>query len=253
MKSWGLGALILLWAAGAWAGGAGQAVDVEIRSDGGRLLPLYPVSGVASGRRLYAEAVKGERYTILVRNRLDRRIGVVVAVDGRNIISGRRSWLKSDERMYVLEPYAQGEFSGWRTSLESVNRFYFTEADDSYAAAFHDETAMGVIAVAAYPEVPRREEPAELQPAVPRSLDRAAPSTKAESERAGTGYGPREHSPVRVVAFEPEKTAADRFFIKYEWRSVLCRQGIIRSGCSRPPRNRFWDEGEFAPPPPGRS
>jgi hypothetical protein len=54
-----------------------------------------------------------------------------------------------------------------------------------------------------------------------------------------------------VVAFEPESVAAEKVLIKYEWRSTLCRQGIVRCEPSRP-RNRFWDDGDFVPPP-GRS
>jgi hypothetical protein len=56
-----------------------------------------------------------------------------------------------------------------------------------------------------------------------------------------------------MVAFEPESVAAEKVYIKYEWRSTLCRQGIVRCEPSRPPRNRLWDDGDFAPPPPGRS
>lgn len=255
MRIWGLGVLVvlLLAAPGARGEGVGRAVEVQVRSDSGRILPLYPVSAAYPSRKLYAEAVRGDHYSIVVRNLLNRRIGVVVAVDGRNIISGKQSWLQNTERMYILEPYAQGEFTGWRTSLESVNRFYFTEVADSYAAAFRDESAMGVIAVAVYSEVPRRDEPAELSQVPGKPADRAAPSAKSESERAGTGFGRQEHSPVRVVAFEPEGTAADRVLIKYEWRSTLCRQGIVRSGCNQPPRNRLWDGDGFAPRPPGRS
>ena len=255
MRIWGLAVLValLFTATGARGEGVGPAVDVQIRSDSGRNLPLYPISAVSPSRKLYAEAVKGDHYSIVVRNLLGRRIGVVVAVDGRNIISGKQSRLGSDERMYILEPYTQGEFTGWRTSLESVNRFFFTEAADSYAAAFHDESAMGVVAVAVYPEVPRRDLSPGLSGAPPMPADRMAPSAKAESERAGTGFGRQEHSPVRVVAFEPEGTAADRVLIKYEWRSTLCRQGIIRGGCGQPPRNRLWDDDGFAPRPPGRS
>ena len=247
--------LVLLMgiAGGAWAGISGHAVEVQIRSDDGRMLPLYPVAARFQTRKVYAEAVKGEHYSIIVRNLLNRRIGVVVAVDGRNIISGKKSWLRNDERMYILEPYGQGEFKGWRTSLNTINRFYFTDAGDSYAAAFHDESAMGVIAVAVYPEVPRREESSDLSQAPPKAAQRDAPSAKAEGESAGTGFGREEHSPARVVAFEPESTAAEKLYIKYEWRSTLCRQGIIRCGQVRPPRNRMWDEDNFAPPPPGRS
>ena len=244
--------LLLLGSAGdIWAGRTGGAVEVQIRSDSGRMLPLYPVATQTTQRKVYVEAVKGDHYSIVVRNLLNRRVGLVIAVDGRNIISGKPSWLRNDERMYILEPYGRGEFRGWRASLESINRFYFTDAADSYAAAFHDESAMGVIAVAVYPEVQRHEEPAELSPAPPRALQRDA-SSKSEAESAGTGFGRQEHSPARVVAFQPEGAAAETIYIKYEWRSTLCRQGIVRCEPSRP-RNRFWDDGDFAPPPPGRS
>ena len=253
MRTCVLTLLLIGMAAGAWAEPTGNALDVQIRSDSGRVLPLYPTAASFPNRRVYAEAVKGDSYSIIVRNLLNRRVGVVVAVDGRNIISGKQSWLRNDERMYILEPYGQGEFKGWRTSLDSINRFYFTDVPDSYAAAFGDESAMGVIAVAAYPEVPRREEPADLSKAPLRSEQRVAPSAKAEGESAGTGFGRQEHSPVRVVAFEPEGTAAEKVYIKYEWRSALCQQGIIRCGPARPPRNRLWGDGDFAPPPPGRS
>ena len=245
--------LLLLGSTGdIWAGVAGSAVDVQIRSDSGRILPLYPVAMQSENRKVYVEAVKGDQYGIFVRNLLNRRVGVVIAVDGRNIISGQKSWLRNDERMYILEPYAQGEFKGWRTSLDSINRFYFTDAADSYAAAFHDETAMGVIAVAVYPEV-QRQHPADLSRSSVGSARPDAPAAKSEAESAGTGFGRQEHSPARVVAFEPEGAAAEKVYLKYEWRSTLCRQGIVRCEPSRPPRNRLWDDGDFAPPPPGRS
>ena len=232
---------------------AGNAVDVQLRSEGGRMISLYPVAGHPQTTKVYAEAVKGDHYSIVVRNLLGRRVGLVIAVDGRNIISGQRSWLRNDERMYILEPYGYGEFKGWRTSLESINRFYFTDPGDSYAAAFHDESAMGVIAVAVYPELPRREESRDLSQAPPTSAQRGAPAAKAEGESAGTGFGRQEHSPVRVVAFEPEGTAAEKILIKYEWRATLCQQGVIACGHPRPSRNRIWDNEGFAPPPPGRS
>jgi hypothetical protein len=231
---------------------AGRAVDVQIRSEAGATLPAYPVSARPGAVKAYVEAVKGDHYTIVVRNLLDRRVGVVVAVDGRNIVSGKQSWLRNDERMYILEPYATGEFNGWRTSLAAVNRFYFTDAGDSYAAAFRDESAMGVIAVAVYPEV-RRPEPFQDLSRGQRSEQRAAPSAKAEADSAGTGFGRAEPSPARVVAFAPEATAAERVYLKYEWRESLCRQAILRCAAPVPPRNRLWGDEGFAPPPPGRS
>ena len=245
--------LLLLGLAGSIrAEATGNAVDVQIRSDTGRRLSLYPTALHSTNRKVYVEAVKGDQYSILVRNLLNRRVGVVIAVDGRNIVSGQKSWLRNDERMYILEPYGQGEFKGWRTGLDSINRFYFTDVADSYAAAFHDESAMGVIAVAVYPEI-QRQDPADLSRPSMGSARRDAPAAKSEAESAGTGFGRQEHSPARVVAFDPENAAAEKVYIKYEWRSTLCRQGILQCGAARPPRNRLWDDDGFAPPPLGRS
>jgi hypothetical protein len=271
---------IVMSVAQVWAGSAGDAVEVRIVTDNGRTLPTYPVKNRHSIKKVYAEAVKGDHYRIEVRNKLDRRVGIVIAVDGRNIVSGGTSWLKNNERMYILEPYGSGEFSGWRSSNDRINRFYFTDVPDSYAAAFGDESAMGVISVAAYPEVRRYQPPPQIQsqvtPAWKRDMagksagssDRAesapAPagelshnrSAKAESkflESAGTGYGREEYSPVQIVAFEPESRAIETIHFKYEWRANLCRLGVI--SCDVPPRrhsNRLWDNGGYAPPPPGR-
>lgn len=257
---------VLLSASQLFAGSIGDSVEVRIVSDAGRELPFFPVSARYPAKKVYAEAVKGEHYKILVRNKLNRRVGVVIAVDGRNIVSGQKSWLKNSERMYILDPYASYEYAGWRTGQDRINRFYFTEVPDSYAAAFNDQSAMGVIAIAVYPEVQRFEPPAQLRsqaseaaPAAPLAgLERkksAAPAAKAEmSDRAaGTGYGRSEYSPSHTVEFDPEPRSVENIYIKYEWRSTLCRLGIV--SCSRPqpyPHNRLWDNGGYAPPPPGR-
>ncbi len=261
---------------------AGNAVAVEIRTDDGRSLPFYPARYAGGNTRVYAEAAKGQQYRIVLRNNLDRRVGVVVAVDGRNIISGGKSWLRNNERMYILEPYQTAEFGGWRSSQEKINRFYFTEVPDSYAAAFGDESAMGVIAVATFPEVRHQPPPppishntwgydsredarqkaqsgslggaADRAPAAAEapkpSMERDASRAEAKKE-AGTGYGREEYSPTYTVAFEPESSPREKTFIKYEWRETLCRLGIIRDYRPQPPQNRLWDDG-YAPPPPRR-
>lgn len=234
---------------GAGAGDIGDSVEVQVRSDNRGVMTLYPLAGRGPDRKAYVEAVKGENYGIIVRNRLNRRVGVVIAVDGRNIISGKKSWLRNSERMYILDPYEVGEFNGWRTGLDSINRFYFTDAADSYAAAFRDESAMGVIAVAVYPEVRRYEAPQEMSRE--KGAAKGAPSARAQSESAGTGFGREEYSPARTVAFEPEAVAAEKIYLKYEWRSTLCRKGIVDCGRAWPHRNRMWDDDGFAPHPPG--
>ena len=267
---------VMLCAANVWAGSVGDAVEVRIVTDDGRTLTTYPVKTKRTLKKVYAEAVKGDHYRVEVRNRLNRRVGLVIAVDGRNIISGDKSWLRNSERMYILEPYGSGQFAGWRTGQERINRFYFTDVPDSYAAAFGDESAMGVLTVAAYPEVQRCEPPVPMSRPAPSSqrgygdmelggsaaADRAAhapaapAAKKAERalEGAGTGYGREEYSPVETVAFEAESKAVETIHFKYEWRSTLCRLGVAT--CEMPPRrppNRLWNDGGYAPPPPRRS
>jgi hypothetical protein len=276
---------IVLSAAQLWAGSVGDAVEVRIVTDDGRTLPTYPVKIRHGMKKVYAEAIKGDHYRIEVKNRLGRRVGVVIAVDGRNIISGGRSWMKSSERMYILEPYGSGEFSGWRSSSDHINRFYFTDVPDSYAAAFGDESAMGVISVAAYPEARRYQPPPQIHSQSPPTRHREMAAKSADSagriesaptaaaaaptaenlhssaagveqkslESAGTGYGHEEYSPVQIVAFEPESRPVETIHFKYEWHKTLCRLGVV--SCTAPPRlhsNRLWDNGGYAHPPPGR-
>ena len=233
-----------------------NAVDVRIISDNGGEFPKYRTfpSVHQPGTYYYMEAIKGERYSIEVANRSGRRIGVVIAVDGRNIISGGKSFLQNNERMYIIEPYATNTFEGWRTGMERTNRFFFTEQSNSYAEkVFSDASAMGTIAVAVYRE--KILVPAPITPSInsetrsqtakgKNSSDRLEREKK--SEQAGTGFGETTYSPAREVQFEPESTVAHKIVLKYEWRTELCKKGII---CCVP-TNRFWPVSEgFAPIP----
>ena len=240
------------------AASAGSVVDVSIITESGHSLPFYPHRSTHGVKKVYAEAVRGDHYRIVVRNNLNRRVGVVVAVDGRNIISGQKSWLGNGERMYVLDPHAVNEYSGWRTGQDRVNRFFFTDVPDSYAAAFGDQSAMGVIAVAVYPELQRVKRPPDLSTTAPRPRPQADAEAKAyargeASQSAGTGYGREEYSPSRRVSFEPERKAVETVLIKYEWRETLCRMNVIPCGQAYgPAHNRLWDNYGYAPPPPVR-
>ncbi|MCI5157536.1 MAG: hypothetical protein D3906_03685, partial [Candidatus Electrothrix sp. AUS1_2] len=186
----------------------------------------------------------------------------------RNIISGKKSYLRNNEKMYILEPYGVAVYRGWRTGQDAVHRFYFTEAGDSYAGAWGDKSAMGVIAVAAFAERPRQvHRPAaqprryaqEVVPAAPaapsprRYKSQAAESVDSADSAAGTGYGEGEYSSSIQVEFQPEPYPLETHFYKYEWHDALCRKRII--SCSppypqQPPQNRFWPDDGYAPPPP---
>ena len=119
---------------------------------------------------------------------------------------------------------------------------------------------MGVIALAAYPEVQRYKRPADLSTTAPGARpqadakEKASPSARGEaSQSAGTGYGREEYSPSRQVSFDPEARAVESILVKYEWRATLCSKGIIRCGTTYgQTHNRLWDDYGFAPPPPVR-
>jgi hypothetical protein len=251
---WLLIGVLLAWPAWGFHGLA----EVTIQPDRGYYMPLIPVSSDQPRTyRAYVEAVRGERYSVRVENRSPYRLGLVIAVDGRNIISGKKSFLQPKERMYILDPQASGLYEGWRTGRDRVNRFYFTDAGDSYAGAWGDHSALGVIAVAVFPERrPPEPPPAIYDPEGPyrhqdgkEGLKKSAPQPKTPraGSQPGTGFGEGRYSPSVRVDFEPEPLAAERHFLKYEWRETLCRRGII--DC-RPSGNRFWDEGRgYAPYP----
>jgi hypothetical protein len=249
-------------------GGGLVAIDVLDRH-GGRF-EQYPLATTHDGaERAYLQAERGARYRIRIRNTSGERIGVVIAVDGRNIISGRRSNLSPDEQMYILDPWQVQDYAGWRTSLERVHEFYFTEWGDSYAEAFGDRSAQGVIAVAAFLERRRREyrddrwrdEHSRGQPPSQRGAHKgeasppAVASEKAEERSAGTGFGDARYEPARRVHFEVERQVSQRIFLKYEWPQTLCDRGI---SCDRRyygrRSNRFWPDASssFAPYPPPR-
>ncbi len=130
-------------------------VTVEIINTNGSTFEQFPVSQGGSAFRAYLEAERNAPYRIRIHNCTGQRVAVVVAVDGRNIISGAKSDLERTEPMYILGPYESQDYSGWRTSLTDVHEFFFTEWQNSYADAFGDRSARGVIAVAAYREKQR--------------------------------------------------------------------------------------------------
>jgi hypothetical protein len=237
-------------------------VDVRVIGDNGGEFTKYRTYPRVrqDGEYFYLEAAKGERYSVEVANRSERRIGVVIAVDGRNIVSGARSYLKPGERMYIIDPFVTQTFEGWRTGMERTNRFYFTEQPDSYAEkVFSDGSAMGTIAVAVYrenlpdpvpwPEAPSvtKDRAAGAAPSPARKGGQSSPRMEGETaSQAGTGFGETTYSPVRIVQFKPEDTVARKIIFKYEWRQNLCRKGIVDCG----PKNRLWpDGGGFAPIP----
>ena len=237
-----------------------KEVSVEIISDKGATFRSFLLQDCRRGDtrviKKYVEAKKGENYSIAIRNNTPERIGVVIAADGRNIISGSRSDLKNSESMYIVNPYETARYDGWRTTESEVHRFYFTELGDSYSVkTFADSSAMGVIAVAVYRDkerttLPLDQKRSEAAPAVPSVKSaRRGQGGSLTDESAGTGFGETQYSPVVRVEFEPELKPIQKTLVKYEWPETLCRKGILQ--CEQNRKNRLWDQEEYAPYPPG--
>ena len=235
-------------------------VTLAVQSDKQGTLHEFPVNNNALSYRAYIEATRNDRYLLRVMNNSNQRVGLVIAVDGRNIISGKKSDLANTERMYILNPHESGAYEGWRSSSTKTNRFYFTEAANSYAAAWDDTSAMGVIAMAVYAERPHPPEMLNMdnekeKAETGRGIDFQSRSPSPATTAAGTGYGESHYSTTVSVNFEPSADAMEKMFFKYEWRETLCAKGVIRE-CDihyeKPIDNRFWPEQGYAPPPPNR-
>ncbi len=229
------------------------SVDMKVVGDSSGSAREFPVSADPAHYRAYIQANQNERYRLRVTNNSGQRVGLVIAVDGRNIISGARSDLRNSERMYILEPNETGSYEGWRSGQNRTNRFFFTDAGSSYAAAWGDNSAMGVIAMAVYPEKWRPPPPPIAYSDRMAAAPAMAPAPAPAAREAGTGYGESTWSPSHSVDFDPAGSPMEKLFLKYEWRETLCQKHILPE-CRvppPPPHNRFWpDNGGFAPPPP---
>jgi hypothetical protein len=237
-----------------------REVSIEVVSESGGTFLSIPHRDFWEGGshiiKQYLEVRRSENYGIVIHDMTPERIGVVIAIDGRNIISGNKSDLKNNEAMYIVDGNDYGEYDGWRTSGDRVHQFYFTDAGDSYAMrTFSDSSAMGVIPVAVYRE---KERPRPLDEQERRDNIYPAPAPgsalkgkmgAAREKSAGTGFGDEHYSSTILVAFEPEASPVQKTLLKYEWRETLCRKGII--DCRHEPHNRLWDEEAYASFPPG--
>ena len=238
----------------------GRLVDVQVQV-GGRTAPLFTAPGKYD--RSYFQAFKGRNYSLVLRNNSNQRVGVLIAVDGLNVISGDRSSMSRNEAMYVLDPYEHTTVNGWRTSLDEVRRFVFVDEERSYAERTGQANGdMGWIRVLAFrehgqvrhyhPKYRENERPygvEELESkGAPRAQSDAAPPSAPDAARMygnrsdesgnpGTGWGDRHWDRVNRTHFRPEGAPVDRITLRYEYARGLAQLGI------RIPRSydRTWE------------
>jgi len=259
--------IALAWAAKAFA----DPVDLQVVDrDTGQTLRVWRHDG-----RLYVAGEPGDRYSLRVTNHTDRRVLVVLSVDGVNILTGETA--NYDQDGYVFYPHQSYQVTGWRKSTSEVAAFTFAPLPDSYAARTGRPADVGVIGMAVFDErvVPPEtyaapearsdstDEPdraedsagakslgaplAEPAPPPASAAQRAAGGFGAPSsvvaeaerrdERLGTAHGAREWSTVTMVDFE-RATSYPQFVrqIDYDTRDHLVAMGVIPSW--RAPQHR---------------
>lgn len=247
----------------------GRLVDVQVLVDGWPA-PLFDRPGAWD--RSYFQAFQGRNYSLVLTNQTNQRVGVLVAVDGLNVVNGQRTDLTNHDAMYVLDPYESATIQGWRTSLNDVRRFVFVDEQRSYASRTGQANGdMGWIRVLSFREqVPfgYRDRPkvrtqqqqdwlgerGDAAPAPSAGGDLRAQKSPSmlnqapQSESApGTGWGDHRWDPVTQTRFLAMANPTDQIVLRYEYESGLRALGII-------PRHRRVFERErgelgFAQPP----
>lgn len=228
--------------------------------DTGRELPVWRHDG-----RLFVAGKPGHRYGLRVTNNTDRRVLVVMSVDGVNILTGETAgW---DQRGYIFGPHDTYDLNGWRKSLSEVADFAFARLPQSYAALTGRPENVGVIgiamfgekveAVAAEPATPppppgeadrdagnsgsaagRAVAPPRLAQVAPAPATVPAPgagdvsemvvTAERREEKLGTGHGAREHSVMTIEPFERATPYPELTReIEYDTYDNLVAMGVI--------------------------
>lgn len=235
----------------------GFSVDVLVD---GRTLTEYP----ARGRR-YIEALENAEYEVRIHNPTGSRVAVALSVDGLNSIDARHTsaW---EAHKWVIEPYGTISVRGWQMSGESARRFYFTTERDSYAAKLGQASNLGLITAVFF----RERRPVTIMPVTPaerrppyKSEDRARDERAApdparagqssagneagrgaakslpaypppDDESAATGIGRSVRNDVQWIKMDLDSQPAGEITIRYEYRALLVRLGIIPRDYPRP-------------------
>jgi hypothetical protein len=243
-------------------------VRVTLEAEHGDGLPTVMHRGTT-----FVAGELGERYVIRIDNDSAERVEVVVSVDGRDVVSGKRGDF-TRQRGYVVEPFGTVSIDGFRRSTDHVAAFRFTDVADSFSGRSGTPQLAGVIGVAVFRErapvrpswhgrpstsaKPERRGGASADaPAAP-SASRSARMRDEGGEKLGTQFGETTFSPVVEVAFvrRSHKRPDQRVSLVYDSQERLAARGVpIETVIARPWRGDDvgWpsarDERFTAPPP----
>ncbi len=124
---------------------AGGLVEWGVKGSWGSL------KNYQAGGRRYVVGRKNSNYSLVVKNRCRSRLGVVLSVDGLDVLDGSPASLKKSG--YIIQPGETLIVKGFRTSESAVAAFRFSSVDHSYSNQRHGVTRnVGVIGMAVFTE-----------------------------------------------------------------------------------------------------
>ncbi len=237
---------------------AGQdGFDLEILVNGNPA-PEYFHNG-----KNYIEAIKDREYSVRLRNPFNRRVAVALAVDGLNTIDARHTTALNAKK-WVLGPYETIIIEGWQVNQKEAKRFFFTSEEKSYGKWLGHDQDLGVISAVFYKEkicvephpvlsqdmhksrsagslkeagtAPMKSNETDDHPSMA-SNETATPAPKKD-EYAATGMGQRSDHPIQWVSMELEPAPASTISLRYEFRPVLVKMGILPVQVSQDPYYR---------------
>jgi hypothetical protein len=212
--------------------------------------PVY-----AHGAQSFVAGAYGAAYEIRITNQSGRRIEAVVAVDGRDVVTGQPV-RPHHQRGYIIQPWASASIDGFRSSTATVAAFRFASIPESYAWRTGTSWGIGTIRVWIFEE--EAPPPVVYAPTLPYggapgSAGRAAPSaSEAAPQAMGTAYGEQRWSPVAYTSFVRSSYRASTVLgLRYNSREMLQAAGIIPMYSPVQPASWVYPQpGPFAPPPP---
>lgn len=219
----------------------------------------------------YIEGREGRSYTLLITNLTGRRIKASAAVDGLDVIDGRRA--SYDKPGYIINAYSNANIKGWRISDSEVASFRFGPISESYAMKMDSPSEIGVISFGFFRErrpvvyIDDYDYPLYRKSDTGGKAKRAAASSEwkkkapaAESEAPapqsiGTEFGDRRDSRISHTTFDAETSYPQATVrINYATYEDLVRRGVIGGDIimideSKPPVRKTDDEGVYSRPP----
>lgn len=227
---------------------------LELEDAFGDPLPTFHRRGTT-----YVLGESGERYSVRLHNPTGERVEAVLSIDGRDAVSGRvADYVR--QRGYIVPAYGSVRVDGFRTSLDGVATFRFSDAHDSYSARRGTPENVGVVGAAFFRERTRPYVP-HPRPASRRDVDserdsrssaNSASPARSRVNDLGTEFGESRESRVREVGFvrrarNPEWVTT----LRYDDVEGLRARGIDWTPLDREPLEPDpFPANRFASPPP---